>query len=94
MAPKKKVTDCPPGSEFVFRLPNGTVVGQAKNIVEFEEMLWQVPLQSLVYHTEGNHFAPWLEFIGEPKIAERISKVASDDIAIRMKLIDAVKKKR
>ena len=90
---KKKTADCPPGSEFVFKLPNGSVVGQAKNIVEFEEMLWQVPLQSLIFHTEGGHFSGWVAFLGEKKVSDRIGKVSSDDIAIRMKLIDAVKKK-
>ncbi|MCX8166510.1 MAG: hypothetical protein N3E37_01515 [Candidatus Micrarchaeota archaeon] len=94
MPTKKKVVDCPPGTEFVFKLPNGTVVGQAKNIVEFEEMLWQVPLPSLVYHTEGKHFGGWLKFIGEDKVAERIDQISPDDIAIRMKLIDAVKKRK
>lgn len=93
MAVKKKVVDCPPGSEFVFKLPNGSVVGQAKNVLEFEEMLWQVPLQSLVYHAEGKHFGSWMRFMGEEKAAAKLDSVSSDDIAIRMKLIDAVKRK-
>lgn len=69
------VKDCDLGKEFIFKLPNGVVIGKAKNIDEFTNMIRNAPVESLVYHANGKHFAPWLRMIGEGAIAARLSAV-------------------
>ena len=85
---KKKI--CGPGQEFVFKLPNGQVVGRARDIVEFINQLKSVPLQSVLYHTNGNHLAPWLEFIGESGAASRIKGVKGDSEEVRKTLLSRI----
>ncbi len=47
--------------DFVFRLPDGTEVGRARDLRSLEEMLHVVPGESLSYHGERNHFSNWLK---------------------------------
>ena len=82
---KKKVAL--PGQEFVFKLPNGQVVGRAKDIAEFTECIKAVPLQSVLYHANGNHFASWLEFMGEGGAASRIKGVKGSGEDVRKALL-------
>ncbi len=46
--------------DFVFRLPDLSEVGRAKDLNELEEQLQTVPAESLVYHAQSNHFSHWL----------------------------------
>ena len=46
--------------DFVFRLPDSTEVGRAKDLNELEEQLETVPGESLMYHAQSNHFSHWL----------------------------------
>lgn len=85
---RKKV--CSPAEEFVFRLPDGRQVGRAKDIVEFVERLKSVPLQSVLYHANGNHFGSWLEFIGESGAAKRIASVHGDGEEFRKALLSRI----
>ncbi len=89
-APAKKINDCPPGQEFVFATPDGRHVGKAKNIVEFIRMVKTAPLESVIYHTNGNHFAPWLQMIGEKSAADKISKLRGNGQDIRLQIIRSV----
>ncbi len=50
---------------FVFRLPDGSPVGEAKNLKEFIEMVKTVPAESLIYHGRRNQFSGWLLARGE-----------------------------
>jgi hypothetical protein len=47
--------------DFVFRLPDGTVVGHAPDLRSLEQQLHTVPAASLAYHGERNHFSKWLK---------------------------------
>ena len=46
--------------DFVFRMPDSSEVGRAKDLNELEELLQTVPAESLVYHAQRNHFSHWL----------------------------------
>ncbi len=58
--------------KFVFRLPDGPVVGEASNIREFIEMIKTVPAESLTYHGRKNQFSSWLLARGEIELARRL----------------------
>ena len=46
--------------EFVFRLPDRTEVGRARDVFEMEKLLETVPAVSVEYHASRNHFSLWL----------------------------------
>ncbi len=46
--------------DFVFRLPDSTEVARAKDMNELEERLQTVPEESVVFHSQSNHFSHWL----------------------------------
>jgi CheY-like chemotaxis protein len=58
--------------DFVFRLPDGTVVGQASDLRALEEQLHTVPAESLAYHGARNHFSNWLKARTEFALAHRL----------------------
>ena len=47
--------------DFVFRMPDGRVVARADNLKSLEESIRNVPIESIVYHAERNHFSNWLK---------------------------------
>ncbi len=46
--------------DFLFRMPDQSEVGHAKDLNELEEMLQTIPAESLMYHAQRNHFSHWL----------------------------------
>jgi hypothetical protein len=42
--------------DFDFRTPDGSVVGRARDLPQFEAMLHTIPDASLLYHAERQHF--------------------------------------
>jgi CheY-like chemotaxis protein len=58
--------------DFVFRLPDGTVVGQAKDLRSLEAQLRSVPAESLAFHGARNHFSKWLKARTEFALAHRL----------------------
>lgn len=47
--------------DFIFRLPEGEVVGRAADVYEMERLLAVVPAESIEYHAAHNHFSIWLK---------------------------------
>ncbi len=47
--------------DFIFRMPDGRIVGQADDLRSLEEQLRTVPIESIRYHAERNHFSRWLK---------------------------------
>lgn len=47
--------------DFIFRTPDGREVARARNLIEMEEVLKTVPIESIVYHASRNHFSNWLK---------------------------------
>ena len=46
--------------DFVFRTENGKEVSRAADLNALEDALARVPEESIVYHSERNHFSHWL----------------------------------
>ncbi|MGH9319289.1 MAG: DUF5752 family protein, partial [Vicinamibacteria bacterium] len=67
--------------DFVFRLPDGTEVGSASDLKTMEEMLEQVPAESLAYHGKRNDFSNWLKARTELALADKLRPVKVSDFA-------------
>jgi len=82
--------------DFVFRTPDGTEVGRAKDLRTLVDQLARVPGESLFYHAKSNHFSSWLKARTEFELASLIrprtvSEFGSPD-ALRNFLIDLFRK--
>jgi len=65
--------------DFVFRMPDGRVVGKAHDLKELIERLSEVPAESIAWHGSKNHFSNWLKARTEFALAERLrSKTVAD----------------
>ncbi|KAB2888172.1 MAG: phosphoenolpyruvate synthase/pyruvate phosphate dikinase [Desulfobulbaceae bacterium] len=60
--------------DFVFRLPDGSAVGRAANLVEFEQCVRQLPADSLRYHADRNHFCNWVMARAEVALGRRLHR--------------------
>lgn len=58
--------------DFIFKLPDGTVVGKAGTLRAMAEVIKTIPDESLKYHSERNHFSIWLRARTEFELAERL----------------------
>jgi CheY-like chemotaxis protein len=58
--------------DFVFRTTDGTEVGRAVDLKALEQLLHTVPLDSLIYHGERNHFSRWFTARTEFALARRL----------------------
>lgn len=80
--------------DFVFRLPDGTEVGCARDLMTLEEQLRVVPEASVVHHSERNHFSKWLKARTEFAVAHRIRRRTVRDFPtiehLRQDLISAI----
>jgi hypothetical protein len=47
--------------DFVFRMPDGREVGRARDLRELEDRLAALPVESVAYHAERNHFSRWFK---------------------------------
>ncbi len=80
--------------DFIFRLPDGTEVGRAKDLKSLEEQLHRVPVESLIYHGERNHFSNWLKARTEFWLAHKLRPRKVSDYAsgeeLRNELINSL----
>jgi CheY-like chemotaxis protein len=67
--------------DFVFRLPNLEEVGRAKDLNELEEKLQTVPVESITYHAQSNHFSHWLMTRTEFALAAKLRPRKVSDFA-------------
>ncbi len=58
--------------DFVFRLADGTAVGRASNLKELELELRRVPMESIVFHGQRNHFSRWFTARTEFALARKL----------------------
>ena len=79
--------DCPPGKEFVFKMPDGRVVGRVKNLPELATLVKSAPLDAVLFHAKGGHFAPWLNMLGENGIVAKLKGLQINDRTIRVALL-------
>jgi CheY-like chemotaxis protein len=80
--------------DFVFRRPDRTEVGRARNPREFLKRLATVPIESIVYHAAGNHISRWLRARTEFEVADEVRPKQVSDFpdaeGIRRYLISVV----
>ena len=58
--------------DFVFRLPNGREVARARDLREVEQALATLPVESVAYHAERNHFSRWFKARTEFALAHEV----------------------
>ena len=80
--------------DFVFRLPDNTEVARASDLNELEERLAEVPVESIAFHSERNHFSRWLRARTEFALAQKLRPRKVSDFAtledLRHDLIDSI----
>jgi CheY-like chemotaxis protein len=80
--------------DFVFRLPDMTEVGRAKDLNQLEEQLQTVPPESLTYHAQSNHFSHWLMARTEFALAAKLRPRKVSDFTgpehLRRDLIESI----
>jgi CheY-like chemotaxis protein len=80
--------------DFVFRLPDGTEVARAEDMIGLEKLLHEVPAESIRYHSERNHFSHWLMARTEFALAQRLRPRKASDFPttedLRRDLIDSI----
>src|SRR5450755_888843 len=84
--------------DFVFRLPDDSEVGRAKDMNELEEQLQTVPAESIVFHSQSNHFSHWLMARTEFALAAKLRPRKVSDFAspehLRRDLIESINEYR
>ena len=84
--------------DFVFRLPDTSEVGRAKDMNELEEQLQTVPEESIVFHSQSNHFSHWLMARTEFALAAKLRPRKVSDFAspehLRRDLIESINEYR
>ena len=65
--------------DFVFRLPDGTPLGRAKDMNGLLEMLHAVSTESITYHAERNDFSRWLKARTEFHLAHHLRPLTAAD---------------
>jgi CheY-like chemotaxis protein len=65
--------------DFVFRTPRKKEIARATDLQTLRDSLEKIPMQSLLYHSHGNHFSNWLAARGEFDLAAAIRPVYVED---------------
>jgi CheY-like chemotaxis protein len=80
--------------DFVFRLPDGMEVDRARDLKALEEKLKTVPVASIAYHGERNHFSKWLKARTEFAVAQKLRPRKVSDFAthedLRKSLVQSI----
>ena len=58
--------------DFLFRLPEGSVIDSAHDLKALAQKLGTVPAESIAYHASRNHFSNWLKTRTEFALAARL----------------------
>lgn len=58
--------------DFVFRMPDGREVGRAHDLRDLEVQLETLPVESVAYHAERNHFSKWFKARTEFALAHEL----------------------
>lgn len=84
--------------DFVFRLPDRTELVRARDMIELENALRTVPVESVIYHAMGNHFSLWMMARAMFSLAEevRVKKLSDfpDGEATRIYLLQVIEEYR
>jgi hypothetical protein len=75
---------------FLFRMPDGAPVSEARDIDEFMGLLEEVPEECLVSHAGRNDFSTWLAARGELRFAERLKPYGIGDFGTTAAMRDFI----
>ncbi len=82
--------------DFVFRLPDYTEVGRARDLYELCRVLRVIPESSVEFHASRNHFSLWLNARGKFALARRVRPRSVSEFKsieeIRQYLLDALER--
>lgn len=67
--------------DFVFRTPDGRVLGRADSIRTLIDKLREIPVESIRYHADRNHFSRWLRARTEFELASILRPIRSTEFA-------------
>ncbi len=80
--------------DFTFRMPDGAEIDRASDLRTLVEKLRTVPVESLAYHGERNHFSMWLKARSEFTLAQRLRPRKVSDFTslehLRRDLVNAI----
>lgn len=65
---------------FVFKHPDGSIIGEASDITNLERMIRDLPDESLYYHAARNDFSRWFRARAELEVAEQLRVVDTEDL--------------
>src|SRR5215468_4470674 len=84
--------------DFVFRRPDGEMVGMAHDLKSLEEWLRAAPVDSIAYHAAHNHFSSWLKARTEFALADELRPRRVSDFpdpeGVRSYLIETIARYR
>ena len=80
--------------DFVFRTPDKAEVARATDLNSLEELLHTVPVESVAYHGQRNHFSHWLMARTEFALSQKLRPRKVSDFPtvedLRRNLIDSI----
>ena len=65
---------------FVFKYPDGLVIGEANDITALEKIIRDLPEESLKYHAANNDFSRWFRARAEFEVAEKLRFLDAEKI--------------
>jgi CheY-like chemotaxis protein len=84
--------------DFVFRMPDGREVGRAGDLQELQDQLATLPVESVAYHAERNHFSKWFKARTEFALAHDLRPRKVSDFAtvedLRQEVLRAIREYR
>ncbi|MCX6257194.1 MAG: pyruvate, phosphate dikinase [Bacteroidia bacterium] len=83
---------------FIYRNKDGEQIAEARTLREFENQLFTIPDESLIYHARKDHFSLWLMARGEIQAAKILNPAKVTDFEnpdhLRQYLIETIQKFR
>jgi len=67
--------------DFIFRNPEGESIGRATDLLSMEKAIKTLPVESIKYHAERNHFSNWLKARTEFWLAYKLRDKRASDFA-------------
>lgn len=92
---RRFLRDCLGFGDFVFRLPDDTVVARASNVYDMQNVLRTVPIESVELHAVRNDFSMWLRArslfdLAKQVRQKKLADVGGDAEEIRSYLIGVI----
>lgn len=72
--------------DFVFRLPDRTEIGRARDMYELEQVLRTVDIRSVYYHASHDHFNVWLRARSMFELADEVEDIQASSFQDHEKL--------